>query len=178
MNVVGTTVDVLDVHAEVLGDVASNLTDPFCDFVGEEVCAVLRNGHEVILERVDRVRPGFEVVLHLAVLISIHPILIKVCCHGVFGLQPMVVRVGVVGFTPALKIGILALIKDSTTHRDGRRVKLIKTTAVIHTESFAVWDVHCCVKRGHDTKAGTRSSPGTRTTWRRGRRQWILRLAH
>ncbi len=35
VNVVGTAVDVLDVHAEVLGDVAGNLTDAFCDFVGE-----------------------------------------------------------------------------------------------------------------------------------------------
>jgi hypothetical protein len=40
----------------------------------------------VILERVDRVRPGFEVVLHLAVLISLHPIPIKVYNRGVFGL--------------------------------------------------------------------------------------------
>jgi len=49
----------------------------------------------------------------LAVLIFTHPILIKVCGRGVFGLQPTVIRVGFVGFTPALKGGILALKKDS-----------------------------------------------------------------
>lgn len=59
--------------------------------------------------------PFFEVVLHLAVLISTHPILIKVCCRGVFGLQPTVEREAVVGLTPALKGGILALKKDSAT---------------------------------------------------------------
>jgi len=35
VNVVASAVDVLDVYAEVLGDVVGNLTDPFCDFVGE-----------------------------------------------------------------------------------------------------------------------------------------------
>ncbi len=121
---VGTAVDVLDVHAEVLGDVAGNLTDTFGYLVGEEVCAVLRDGHEVILERVDRVRPSFEVVLHLAVLISTHPILIKVCSRGVFGLQPTEAHVGVVGFTPALKGGILALKKDRRNRPSGRRSRL------------------------------------------------------
>ncbi len=100
VNVVGTAGDILDAHAEVLGDVAGNLTDAFGYLVGENVRAVLCDGHKVILERVDRVRPGFEVVLHLAVLISTHPILIAVCRRGVFGLQPTVEREAVVGFTP------------------------------------------------------------------------------
>jgi hypothetical protein len=39
MNVVASAVDVLDAHAEILGDVAGNLTDAFCDFIGEEVRA-------------------------------------------------------------------------------------------------------------------------------------------
>ena len=111
VNVVGTAVDVLDVHAEVLGDVAGNLTDAFGYLVGEDVRAVLCDGHKVVLERVDRVRPFFKVVLHLAVSISIHPILIKVRSHGVFGLQPTVERETVVGFTPAVNGGILALKK-------------------------------------------------------------------
>ena len=114
MNVVGTTVDVLDAHAEVFGDVAGNLTDAFGYLVGEDVRAVLCDGHKVILKRVDRVRPFFEVLLHLAILISIHPILVTVCCRGVFGLQPTVERGAVVGFTPAVNGGILGLKKDRT----------------------------------------------------------------
>jgi hypothetical protein len=45
------------------------------------------------------------------VLISIHPILIEVCDPGVFILQPTVEREAVVGFTPVVKGGILALKK-------------------------------------------------------------------
>ena len=41
----------------------------------------------------------------------------KVCGRGVFGLQPTVIRVGFVGFTPALKGGTLALKKDSPGHK-------------------------------------------------------------
>ncbi|MFC6754934.1 Mut7-C RNAse domain-containing protein, partial [Halorubrum tibetense] len=38
---------------------------------------------------------------------------------GVFGLQPTVVRIGVVGFTPAVNSGILALKKDRDANGDG-----------------------------------------------------------
>jgi len=40
--------------------------------------------------------------------------------------------------------------------RSGRRVKTIKATTLTDTESLAVIDVHCCIEREHDTKAGPR----------------------
>jgi len=40
--------------------------------------------------------------------------------------------------------------------RCGRRVKTIKATTLTDTESLAVLDVHCCIEREHDTKAGPR----------------------
>jgi hypothetical protein len=40
--------------------------------------------------------------------------------------------------------------------RRNRRVTTIKTTTLTDTESLAVLDVHCCIKREHDTKAGPR----------------------
>ena len=40
--------------------------------------------------------------------------------------------------------------------RRGRTVKTIKATTVTDTESLAVLDVHCCIEREHDTKAGPR----------------------
>ncbi len=43
--------------------------------------------------------------------------------------------------------------------RRGRNVKTIKTTTLTDTESLAVLDVHCCIEREHDTKAGTGRSP-------------------
>ena len=38
--------------------------------------------------------------------------------------------------------------------RSGRTVKTIKATTLTDTESLAVLDVHCCIEREHDTKAG------------------------
>ena len=40
--------------------------------------------------------------------------------------------------------------------RSGRTVKTIKATTLTDTESLAVVDVHCCIEREHDTKAGPR----------------------
>ena len=40
--------------------------------------------------------------------------------------------------------------------RSGRRVKTIKATTLTDTASLAVLDVHCCIEREHDTKAGPR----------------------
>ena len=40
--------------------------------------------------------------------------------------------------------------------RRGRSVKTIKATTLTDTESLAVLDVHCCIEREHDTKAGPR----------------------
>jgi len=40
--------------------------------------------------------------------------------------------------------------------RCGRSVKTIKATTLTDTESLAVLDVHCCIEREHDTKAGPR----------------------
>jgi len=40
--------------------------------------------------------------------------------------------------------------------RSGRSVKTIKATTLTDTESLAVLDVHCCIEREHDTKAGPR----------------------
>ena len=40
--------------------------------------------------------------------------------------------------------------------RSGRTVKTIKATTLTDTESLAVLDVHCCIEREHDTKAGPR----------------------
>ena len=40
--------------------------------------------------------------------------------------------------------------------RNGRSVKTIKATTLTDTESLAVLDVHCCINRQHDTKAGPR----------------------
>ena len=40
--------------------------------------------------------------------------------------------------------------------RQGRSVKTIKPTMLTDTESLAVLDVHCCIEREHDTKAGPR----------------------
>ena len=47
--------------------------------------------------------------------------------------------------------------------RCGRTVKTIKATTLTDTESVAVLDIHCCIERKHDTKAGG-SFAGTRTT--------------
>ena len=41
-------------------------------------------------------------------------------------------------------------------HRQNRSVKTIKATTLTDTESLAVLDVHCCIEREHDTKAGPR----------------------
>lgn len=40
--------------------------------------------------------------------------------------------------------------------RSERTVKTIKATTLTDTESLAVLDVHCCIEREHDTKAGPR----------------------
>ena len=40
--------------------------------------------------------------------------------------------------------------------RQGRSIKTIKTTTLTDTESLAVLDIHCCIEREHDTKAGPR----------------------
>jgi IS5 family transposase len=40
--------------------------------------------------------------------------------------------------------------------RSDRSVKTIKATTLTDTESLAVLDVHCCIEREHDTKAGPR----------------------
>ncbi|MCQ4334778.1 transposase [Natronomonas sp. F2-12] len=40
--------------------------------------------------------------------------------------------------------------------RRGRNVKTVKATTLTDTESLAVLDVHCCIEREHDTKAGPR----------------------
>jgi IS5 family transposase len=40
--------------------------------------------------------------------------------------------------------------------RRGRSVQTIKATTLTDTESLAVLDVHCCIEREHDTKAGPR----------------------
>ncbi len=40
--------------------------------------------------------------------------------------------------------------------RQGQAVKTIKATTLTDTESLAVLDVHCCIEREHDTKAGPR----------------------
>jgi len=40
--------------------------------------------------------------------------------------------------------------------RCGRSVKTVKATTLTDTESLAVLNVHCCIERGHDTKAGPR----------------------
>lgn len=38
--------------------------------------------------------------------------------------------------------------------RSGRTVTTIKATTLTDTESLAVLDIHCCIEREHDTKAG------------------------
>ena len=38
--------------------------------------------------------------------------------------------------------------------RQGQTIKTVKATTVTDTESLAVLDVHCCIGREHDTKAG------------------------
>lgn len=38
--------------------------------------------------------------------------------------------------------------------RSNRKVKTIKVTTITDTQSLAVLDLHCCIKRLHDTKAG------------------------
>lgn len=51
--------------------------------------------------------------------------------------------------------------------RRGRSVKTVKATTLTDTESLAVLDVHCCIEREHDTKAGppiTASKTGTLST--------------
>jgi len=40
--------------------------------------------------------------------------------------------------------------------RCGRSVKTIKATTLTDTELLAVLDIHCCIEREHDTKAGPR----------------------
>ncbi|WP_302082906.1 transposase [Salinibaculum rarum] len=40
--------------------------------------------------------------------------------------------------------------------RRGQNVKTVKATTLTDTESLAVLDVHCCIEREHDTKAGPR----------------------
>ena len=40
--------------------------------------------------------------------------------------------------------------------RSDRTVKTVKATTLTDTESLAVLDVHCCIEREHDTKAGPR----------------------
>ena len=40
--------------------------------------------------------------------------------------------------------------------RKGRKVETVKATTLTDTESLAVLDVHCCIRREHDTKAGPR----------------------
>jgi IS5 family transposase len=40
--------------------------------------------------------------------------------------------------------------------RRGRTVRTIKATTLTDTESLAVLDVHCCIEREHDTRAGPR----------------------
>ena len=49
--------------------------------------------------------------------------------------------------------------KQASQHyiqRSGRSVKTVKATTLTDTESLAVLDVHCCIEREHDTKAGPR----------------------
>ena len=49
--------------------------------------------------------------------------------------------------------------KQASQHylqRCGRSVKTIKATTLTDTESLAVLDVHCCIEREHDTRAGPR----------------------
>ena len=49
--------------------------------------------------------------------------------------------------------------KQASQHylqRSDRSVKTIKATTLTNTESLAVLDVHCCIERKHDTKAGPR----------------------
>jgi len=49
--------------------------------------------------------------------------------------------------------------KQASQHylqRCGRNVSMIKATTLTDTESLAVLDVHCCIEREHDTKAGPR----------------------
>jgi len=40
--------------------------------------------------------------------------------------------------------------------RRGQTIKTVKATTLTDTESLAVLDVHCCIGREHDTKAGPR----------------------
>ncbi len=40
--------------------------------------------------------------------------------------------------------------------RQNRTVTTVKATTLTDTESLAVLDVHCCIEREHDTKAGPR----------------------
>jgi hypothetical protein len=40
--------------------------------------------------------------------------------------------------------------------RSERAIKTTKATTLTDTESLAVLDVHCCIEREHDTKAGPR----------------------
>jgi hypothetical protein len=40
--------------------------------------------------------------------------------------------------------------------RKGRIVQTVKATTLTDTDSLAVLDVHCCIRREHDTKAGPR----------------------
>jgi IS5 family transposase len=49
--------------------------------------------------------------------------------------------------------------KDASQYylqRSERTVKTVKATTLTDTASLAVLDVHCCIKRVHDTKAGLR----------------------
>jgi hypothetical protein len=57
--------------------------------IGENVGAVLRDGHEVILKRVDRVRPGLQMILYLALQDTRHPIPITLVPVGIQAGRPV-----------------------------------------------------------------------------------------
>src|SRR6056297_1986826 len=58
VNVVGTTVHVLDVGLEVICNIVGDFSDTLQPLICENIGTLLRDSYEVILKRVHSVRPG------------------------------------------------------------------------------------------------------------------------
>nr|CAA25385.1 unnamed protein product [Halobacterium phage phiH] len=83
MNVVGTTVHVLDVGLEVVCNIVGDFSHTLQPLIRENIGPVLRDSHEVVLKRVHCVRPGLQMILHLALADTRHPIQITLVTWGI-----------------------------------------------------------------------------------------------
>ena len=80
---VGSAVHVLDFGLEVVCDVVGDLSNTLQPLIGESIGMVLRDGHEVVLERIHRVWPGLQMILHLTLPNTIHPSQIPAVTWGI-----------------------------------------------------------------------------------------------